>query len=72
MHYKNYSFIQVNLHYLSYNGPAFPTSPSPKVMAEPYIALMLGSGEPGPAGLGLGDVARQAPNMSSHLAGFSR
>jgi len=42
---------------MSPNECALPTSPSPKAKAEPYIALMLGSGETGPAGLGLGDVA---------------
>ena len=48
---------------MSANGPAFPTSPGLKVMSEPYIALMLGSGEPAAAAVRLGDVARHAPNM---------
>ena len=46
------------MHGISYNGLVFPTSPSLKVKSEPYIALMLGSGEPAAAAVRLGDVAR--------------
>ena len=55
---------------MSYNGNVFPTSSRPKAKAKPYLALSLGLGETGPAGLGLEDVSHQPVETTTRaLAG---